>query len=118
MPKKATTEQAAEPVATRSINVLDVLQSKDFESDIVGSADKLNKNAAARIRAYRYPNGIWKAAEIAEEYRKIMLKQSSAPSTVRRIIVAIGKDALSRTLTRLGEKFQAEVKIQKKEKEA
>lgn len=109
----ATGEKTVRKPARRApalgINVLDVLQSKQFESDIVGAANGLSVNDAARIRKYRYGNGIWKAADIAAEYRRILTKESEEPSTVRSIIADVGKRALSVTLYRMGAKPGAQI---------
>lgn len=99
---KKTVRKPARQAPSLGINVLDILQSKQFESDIVGAANRLSVNDAARIRKYRYGNRIWKAADIATEYRRILTKESTEPSTVRRIIADVGKRALSVTLERMG----------------
>lgn len=96
-----------QPVS-QTVNIMDVLQSKQFESDIITHLKKLDVNDAARIRKFHYGKvGIWNAAAVATEYRKILTKTSEEPSTVRRIITTVGKAALSDTFTRMEEALKA-----------
>lgn len=102
-----------EPVSM-TVNLMDVVQSKQFESDIITQLNSLSVNDQAKLRPYRYEKvKIWNAAAVAAEYRKIMTRQSKETGTRRLIITKACQKALSETFKRMEGELHAKVVMKK-----
>lgn len=120
----ATVEQQAPEQEVGFIDVLKVIQSTEFDKLI---SSELRKLKAQRTKAWekaRLDGGELKAspldkvtgtgAELATEFRRILMKESRHPRAVRDVIQYIGEKALTRWLEDRDKKLQAKAKKEAK----